>query len=138
MTATRLLREPDSPERSGTPSAKRERSTSEGDEFWLCCAQCGLRVVPSSAIFRPGAETPLVFANPEGMVFELVTASRAEGLTFVGPSVSEFSWFAGYAWRVALCAGCMSHLGWRYEACFSGVTPAVFFGLRRAALVERR
>jgi cereblon len=136
VSAVQLLRERDATS-SGSPAPDSERSASVHEERWLCCARCALRIVPCSAIFRASFETPLVFANPDGMVFELVTASRAEGLVFVGPAVSDFSWFPGYAWRVALCAGCSSHLGWRYEACAGGVTPLVFFGLQRAALLEQ-
>jgi hypothetical protein len=25
-----------------------------------------------------------------------------------------FTWFEGYAWQVASCAGCGTHLGWRF------------------------
>jgi hypothetical protein len=56
-------------------------------------------------------------------------------LLFVGPATAEYTWFAGYAWRIALCARCTGHLGWRYEA-QSGATPAIFYGLLISALIE--
>lgn len=34
----------------------------------------------------------------------------------------------GYAWRVACCAECGSHLGWRFRAQPEALDPAHFYG----------
>ena len=28
---------------------------------------------------------------------------------------SDFTWFRGYDWQVAVCRGCSDHLGWFYS-----------------------
>jgi len=33
----------------------------------------------------------------------------------VGAASDDFTWFAGFAWRVALCRACGEHLGWSYH-----------------------
>jgi hypothetical protein len=56
------------------------------------------------------------FANPHGIVFEIGCFKRASGCAAVGPASDEFTWFAGYRWRVGLCAACLTHLGWVFTA----------------------
>jgi len=112
-----------------------DESVTSDDERWLCCKNCGTSIALVSAIL-PEGEMPLVFANPHGVVFELVLLGHAQALRLIGSRTEEFSWFQGYAWRVALCGGCGIHLGWRFEAVRGG-SPALFFGLLRSGLVER-
>jgi hypothetical protein len=76
-----------------------------------------------------------VFANPHGRVFEIVTVRQADGVALLDAPTREHSWFAGYAWRVALCGGCGSHVGWGFHAVV-GQEPAAFFGLVTAAVVQ--
>jgi hypothetical protein len=130
----RCLRDEDLPKR-GTREAQRDESVTTKDERWLCCRSCATRIAPVAAIL-PEGERPLVFANPQGLVFELVLLGRAQALRLVGSATQEFTWFQGYAWRVALCDGCGIHLGWRFEA-VAGSSPPVFFGLLRRELIDR-
>ena len=129
-----LLRDEDQPSREGRESP-RDESVTKQDERWLHCKNCGAPIAPLAAVL-PEGEMPLVFANPHGMVFELLLLSRAQSLQLMGYATEEFTWFPGYAWRVALCGGCGTHLGWRFEA-IQGGSPPVFFGLLRSELVER-
>ena len=69
------------------------------------------------------------YTNPAGIVWEVVTLSRARNLQVEGPSVPAFSWFPGYRWRLALCGGCGEHLGWRYDAVNATISPPGFWGL---------
>jgi hypothetical protein len=102
----------------------------------LLCRSCRTPISDRDAIFSPGAGPPVqVFTNPHGRVFPVLTLKHAESLVFVGPPSLEYTWFSGYAWQVALCARCVNHLGWRFEAAAGG-TPPIFFGLLRAELVE--
>lgn len=80
-----------------------------------------------------GTSPVAVFANPHGRVFEIVTLRHARGWVRVGPPTGEYSWFAGYAWSVIVCAGCATHLGWLFEGAGQ---PPEFFGLLRAEIVE--
>jgi len=62
--------------------------------------------------------------NPHGLSFEIGCFRTAPGCRQIGEETPEWSWFAGYRWRVALCRGCAAHLGW----CYRGAEPA-FYGL---------
>jgi hypothetical protein len=70
------------------------------------------------------------FVNPGGASFHIGCFDRAPGCHASGKAFREWSWFAGYAWRVGLCAGCRAHLGWRYES----MNADVFFGIIVAQL----
>jgi len=67
--------------------------------------------------------------NPAGVAFRIGLFSRAEGVVLVGASSDDFAWFPHYHWRIALCGGCSSHVGWS----FSGPSSA-FYGLVLEAL----
>ena len=56
------------------------------------------------------------FTNPHGITYHIGCYREATGCAVVGESTAEFTWFPGYAWRIALCANCQTHLGWRFEA----------------------
>lgn len=90
----------------------------------LRCRRCGNPVSDERHRIRRGGSAWHRFTNPQGRVFEIGCYAAAPGCACQGPPSTEFSWFAGYAWRVALCAACGNHLGWRFE----GRDP-VFFGL---------
>jgi hypothetical protein len=127
------LRDDESPKT--TPQKRpRDETVTTGADRWLCCRSCATRIAPLAAVL-PEGEDPLVFANPEGRVFELLLLGNARALQLVGNATQEFTWFQGYAWRVALCAGCGIHLGWRFETAAER-SPPVFFGLLRRELVE--
>ena len=98
-------------------------------ESVLRCAQCGTAISKPEYLFQ--RDELGIYANPHGHVFDLITVSYAENVQSHGESTTEFTWFAGYAWRVLGCAHCNLHLGWRFEATQSGQTPSVFFGLLR-------
>lgn len=55
-----------------------------------------------------------VFANPHGIVFEIVCFGQAGGVSLFSPPSNDFSWFPGYSWRVAGCSDCGTHLGWQF------------------------
>ena len=55
------------------------------------------------------------FTNPHGITYHIGCYREAAGCSVVGESTAEFTWFPGYAWRIALCAHCRAHLGWRFQ-----------------------
>jgi hypothetical protein len=83
-----------------------------------------------------GSSPTAVFANPHGLVFEIVTVRDADGVMLLDPAAHEHSWFPGYAWRVALCGGCSSHVGWSFHAT-AGQEPVLFFGLATRAITQQ-
>jgi hypothetical protein len=103
----------ESPDVSG--AAADEADAPESDELILC-RQCHQFITrPADRIFVGGAHRH-VFANPHGMVYEIGCFRTVTGCGSVGGTSTEFAWFAGYAWSVLVCTGCLSHLGWIFIA----------------------
>jgi hypothetical protein len=121
------------PKRAQDPAERPAAGSAEKTR--LVCRTCGTTISTTDAVL-PRGDWPLVFANPQGRVFELVLLRAAQALVFVGPATTEHTWFSGYVWRVALCGGCGTHLGWRYEAMGVERSPALFFGLQPRELIE--
>ncbi len=116
----------------GTTSAPDDE---EAPERSLRCAGCGAQIAAKSALFgMRGASVEQVFPNPLGQMRVILTL-RAARVVCVSAPTTEFTWFAGYSWRIACCGACGLHLGWRFEA-VSTDQPALFYGLLKDALVE--
>jgi len=101
------------------------------------CAGCRHRITRSSERTVVNGSHQHVFNNPEGYLFEIGCFRSAEGCVNQGMPTLEFTWFAGYAWRYALCGNCHEHLGWFYQS-VGGGTGSGFYGLILAQLVEDR
>ena len=86
------------------------------------CRRCRCRITDDEhRIEVDGAHTHAFF-NPAGILFEVACFRLAPGCVLHGEASGQFTWFAGYLWRVALCGHCSSHLGWR----FTGQDPSFF------------
>ena len=126
------------PEKEGddddTPRLSEEEieEASPEDEPYILCRQC------RQAITRPADRMTLqgshqhTFANPHGAVFEIGCFSNARSCGYAGSPTDEFSWFAGYSWRVCFCTMCLTHLGWLF---ISGAGD-MFHGLILDRLIE--
>lgn len=98
----------------------------------LLCRQCLAAITrPEERIAVDGAHQH-TFANPHGIVFEIDCFRNAWGCGAIGSPTDEFTWFSGYFWQVAICATCMTHVGWR----FTSVHASPFYGLIHDRLVE--
>lgn len=103
----------------------------EGEDDPLYCAQCGAFVTRARwASAEKGGHEHVVF-NPAGHLFRIRCFSEAPGALPVGRASGEFTWFPGTQWRVAVCIGCMGHLGWAFARMDGG---ASFLGLIDKAL----
>ncbi|XP_031566471.1 protein cereblon-like [Actinia tenebrosa] len=96
----------------------------------LLCRQCGHEVTSSEHLYNIGSKLALaqrndtiignrqcliqMFKNPNGHHFELITTKKAS-IQPLGNAFLEHSWFPEFAWRVAVCPQCGSHLGWSFE-----------------------
>ncbi len=89
----------------------------------MCCC-CGRIITSSGQRIEVNGSHEHTFANPEGIVFHIACFARVQGCLFAGEPTGDWTWFRGYLWSVAYCAGCGSHLGWSYS---SG--DGVFYGL---------
>ena len=90
--------------------------TSEEMEEWYVCRVC------RHAITRPADQRRIqgrqvhIFANPSGIVYEFCCFVNAAGCALAGSESYEFTWFTGHRWRIAVCAACRNHLGWKFTA----------------------
>jgi hypothetical protein len=97
----------------------------------LCCAQCQHRITEYSARMNLAGGHVHVFTNPGGYTYEIGLYEFADCIAR-GPATTEYTWFPGHTWQLALCANCHEHLGWRYRK----VGSTTFYGLIRDRLIE--
>jgi hypothetical protein len=109
----------------GTPGqAPSDQSESE-EKREILCRQCRQGVTdPEQRIEVQGGHLH-TFANPHGIVFDIGCFQTVRNCAAVGPASSEFTWFTGFKWRILICWGCLTHLGWMFTA--DGAEK--FFGL---------
>ncbi|XP_012267633.2 protein cereblon [Athalia rosae] len=102
----------------------------------LTCSSCDDFIGKQSDVFPMNKEGPQsAYCNPAGIIHETVTLYKAQGL-ILNDEVpqTEYSWFPGYAWTIALCKGCHGHMGWKFTAVHSDLRPQAFWGLTRKSL----
>lgn len=100
----------------------------EATDDALYCSDCGHLITRASwRISRRGDHAHTVF-NPAGQLFQIGCYSDAPGATPDGGTSTAFTWFPGYAWRIALCGSCRRHMGWQFFG------DDDFFGLITARL----
>ncbi len=103
----------------------------EGKRYILCRQCLNMITGPDEGIRLNGSHRH-TFANPVGVVYEVGCFNTAPGCRSVGLATGEFTWFSGYLWRVAICAKCLTHLGWHF---FSSAGHG-FHGLILDRLIE--
>ncbi|KAJ6668266.1 hypothetical protein lerEdw1_015643 [Lerista edwardsae] len=105
----------------------------------LCCKHCqDTEITTKNEIFSLSLCGPMAaYVNPHGYVHEALTVYKALNLNLRGRPSTEHSWFPGYAWTVAECRICGSHMGWKFTATKKGLSPQKFWGLTRSALLPR-
>ena len=98
----------------------------------LYCVHCETHITDKvHKIDRQGAHRHTC-TNPAQLTFNIGCFKAAPGCTQVGIPTSDHSWFNGYRWCIALCAGCQKHLGWHFVG-----TGDRFHGLILSELMER-
>jgi len=106
------------------PEKQTERETRQGEDVVVVCAACNHALTKASARIEVDGHHEHAFANPDGYTFRVACYRDAPGCTGAGPESTFWTWFKGFAWRVALCGGCGAHVGWSYRSDASS-----FFGL---------
>ncbi|XP_060079019.1 protein cereblon-like [Ylistrum balloti] len=102
----------------------------------LCCKGCGYQVANKNDVFSLSIEGPLgAYVNPGGYVHETMTVHKAQNLNLIGRPSTEHSWFPGYAWTIAQCRRCNSHMGWKFTSTMKELKPQKFWGLTRSSVV---
>uniref|UniRef100_A0A6Q2WRS3 Protein cereblon n=1 Tax=Esox lucius TaxID=8010 RepID=A0A6Q2WRS3_ESOLU len=105
----------------------------------LCCKQCqDMEITTKNEIFSLSLYGPMAaYVNPHGYVHETLTVYKASNLNLVGRPSTLHSWFPGYAWTIAQCRTCGSHMGWKFTATKKDLSPPRFWGLTRSAMLPR-
>jgi hypothetical protein len=82
----------------------------------LVCAACSITVSHPSQRIEVQGRHEHTFANPAGFIYRIGCLATACGARPFGAPWEEHTWFSGYAWQWAMCAGCGEHLGWRFTS----------------------
>jgi hypothetical protein len=85
-------------------------------ERYLYCVRCRNRITSQQAGISVGGSHEHRCTNPHGLSFHIGCFGEAPGSVVDGTATAAYTWFAGYAWQVALCARCHAHLGWRFRS----------------------
>jgi len=127
-----LLREGFENERDRIEDLVDEDAQLRAEEPVICCRACNHIITTGNQQIEVAGSHRHTFFNPAGIVYDLACFARAPGCSLAGEASAEFSWFAGYVWRIALCGWCGIHLGWRFES-----AEASFYGLILSHLQSR-
>lgn len=100
---------------SETGAAEKDAEAPE-EEAYIVCRQCRRAITRSGERISVQGGHRHAFANPHGLVFDIGCFRNAVGCGYAGPASDEFTWFAGYRWRVCFCGACLTHLGWLFVA----------------------
>lgn len=90
----------------------------------LFCVRCGHAITDRSRQIAVNGAHAHTCTNPHGLTFHIGCFREAPGCTASGEATVKFTWFPGYAWRIADCAKCGMHLGWLFLSSADG-----FYGL---------
>ncbi|KAL8171665.1 hypothetical protein V2J09_023469 [Rumex salicifolius] len=103
----------------------------------VCCKNCKTLVGKRSDMLVMSSEGPMsAYVNPHGFVHETMTLLKANGLSLVGQADTRYSWFPGYAWTIAECANCGTHMGWLFTATKKKLKPKSFWGIRSCQVAD--
>jgi len=117
----------DKPDKEGeiTTAEKEAAARSPEEEEYIICRQCRQAITrPVERISIQGSHQH-TFANPHGLVFEIGCFKDVTGCGYAGAATDEFSWFAGYSWRICFCSMCLTHLGWIFSSPVSDIFHAL-------------
>jgi hypothetical protein len=105
-----------------------ERDAAAREDRWLRCTSCGHAIAPEKARIDVDGKHVHTFVNPQGHEYTIRCFADAPGCSGAGEESTFWTWFAGFAWRAAICASCAAHVGWSFRS-----SATAFLGL----IVER-
>jgi hypothetical protein len=88
------------------------------------CAACDHELTTTEARIDMLGRHEHSAANPSGVTYTIGCFAVAPGTEIASNPSAEWSWFPGYRWQLANCAGCDVLVGWRYvreESAFYGL-----------------
>ena len=121
---------------SGMTRARVEKSTrdqlSTREKRSLICKACGHDITSDDARISINGQHVHTHMNPSGFEYTFNCFREAPGCRQLGATSYEHTWFAGYCWQIAVCAGCSEHLGWFFR------NGDGFYGLIKDRLAEKQ
>lgn len=114
MRIETLKEEPEEPER--LPGLDIDEDDIDVDpERAIRCAECDHPITSESERVEVHGAHEHRRVNPDGDDFHVGCFGRAPGCAAGGEPTLHWTWFPGYAWRIAHCRGCGEHLGWAFS-----------------------
>lgn len=92
-----------------------QRESTDDDPVKILCDTCRHELTTASARTTVDGAHRHVKVNPHGNVYHIACFSPVPGIAAIGSPSAQFSWFSGYRWQIALCAGCQVHVGWQFS-----------------------
>ena len=114
-----LFRLPPEQQNDKMPISVVEDETEEQEsdkEEYILCRQCRSIITSQTERIEVQGSHQHSFANPHGIVFEIGCFRNVKGCGHAGSFSTEFSWFKGFSWRIAVCIMCLTHLGWLFAS----------------------
>lgn len=115
------------------PDSDVETRKAEREDDTLFCSECGEGLTRERWRMQVFGSHEHTFFNPAGLIFNLLCFEDAPGGLEVGEATSNYTWFAGHRWRIAVCGACDVHIGWSFTATGSN---SCFFALIAERLVK--
>jgi hypothetical protein len=94
--------------------AESKRTAKPKREKRLFCASCRHPVTSQNERIPVQGNHEHSCTNPHGLTYHIGCFRHAAGCEPYGRQTTEYSWFSGYTWQIALCSHCQVHLGWRF------------------------
>lgn len=120
-----------------TSDSEREQRTSRRTakarrrETRLYCARCRHAITDEQQRITVNGAHAHSCTNPHGITFHIGCFRRASGCAARGAATTEYTWFPGYAWQIAYCGRCDTHLGWLFTS-----ADDAFYGLITDRLIS--
>ncbi len=115
-----------------TQTERDERSESAiREQVWVRCSGCGHALAEARTSIEVEGKHLHTFVNPAGFDYTIRCFGEAPGCAVSGEESTFWSWFRGFAWRMAVCGGCGAHVGWSFRK-----EASVFWGLIADRIAE--
>ena len=97
-----------------------EKEQQQQQSSCICCKSCHTKLASATNLLTVGGSKGVsgAYVNEHGMIHQTLTVRQllsGKHLQYYGGSETKDSWFPGYAWTIAYCHYCQSHLGWKFD-----------------------
>jgi hypothetical protein len=108
-----------------------EQAARTASDRVVLCAVCRAAIARTRDRIEVDGAHVHTFVNPSVVPYRIACYAEAPGTVGVGDESTFWAWFKGFAWRVAVCAQCLAHVGWSFRS-----VDRAFFGLIVERIVE--